>query len=318
MNLDFGNPVSQPPPPTRTAASSDPWGAPAPATNDPWGAASAAAPSDPWSPVKNNQTEQQQQQPQNLGAVPRASPLPNLGAPQAGAGAGASNDPWSPIGGSTSPNPTPSAFAATLGAASNQRQDAWSPNNLATGSGTGAPQASIDPFSPTAQRELAEFDLMRNEIDTVGQKNGGTTSPNPFDLGGMSSAMPTVLPSLDNSNGATGAKPKKTVQSLLGEHSNLVNLDNLVTDTKTQGNNGGASCKFLMNSADYMFLIISTFSAVRNPFEQHPPNPFQAAQKAQKPAMNQLLQQQTANTWSTQSQQQSSQNSNQAEFNPFF
>lgn len=26
----------------------------------------------------------------------------------------------------------------------------------------------------------------------------------------------------------TGAKPKKIVESLLGEHSNLVNLDNLV------------------------------------------------------------------------------------------
>ena len=33
----------------------------------------------------------------------------------------------------------------------------------------------------------------------------------------------------------TGAKPKKSVHSLLGEHSNLVNLDNLVTDKKNQG-----------------------------------------------------------------------------------
>ena len=35
----------------------------------------------------------------------------------------------------------------------------------------------------------------------------------------------------------TGAKPKKSVNSLLGEHSNLVNLDNLVTDSKKEGKN---------------------------------------------------------------------------------
>ncbi len=58
---------------------------------------------------------------------------------------------------------------------------------------------------------------------------------------GMGMGMGMGL-ALDNNN--TGAKPKKTVQSLLGEHSNLVNLDNLVTDTKTQGNpnNGSSSC----------------------------------------------------------------------------
>ena len=69
LDLDFGNPVAQPPPPQRTAASSsvDPWGMPVqqqtqppPQQLDPWGGAtsaagaSAAAPtvSDPWSPVK--------------------------------------------------------------------------------------------------------------------------------------------------------------------------------------------------------------------------------------------------------------------------
>ena len=33
----------------------------------------------------------------------------------------------------------------------------------------------------------------------------------------------------------TGTKPKSTVQTLLGEHSNLVNLDDLVTSGKQPG-----------------------------------------------------------------------------------
>ena len=44
----------------------------------------------------------------------------------------------------------------------------------------------------------------------------------------MGSTMPLTINN-------TGAKPKKSVNSLLGEHSNLVNLDNLVTDSKNQG-----------------------------------------------------------------------------------
>ena len=88
-----------------------------------------------------------------------------------------------------------------------------------------------------AQKELTDFDLLRNEIEggagngvTVKSSNGngGTISPNPFDLGDMGSTMPLTT-------SAQGAKPKKSVNSLLGEHSNLVNLDNLVTDSKNQG-----------------------------------------------------------------------------------
>ena len=61
----------------------------------------------------------------------------------------------------------------------------------------------------------------------------GTTSPNPFDFGDMGSTLPPTQIGMANNN--TGAKPKKSVHSLLGEHSNLVNLDNLVTDSKNQG-----------------------------------------------------------------------------------
>lgn len=55
---------------------------------------------------------------------------------------------------------------------------------------------------------------------------------------------------------------------------------------------------------DYIF-------SARNPFEQHPPNPFQA--KTTKPAMNQLLQQQTT-PW----QQEQQHHQQQQDFNPFF
>ena len=64
------------------------------------------------------------------------------------------------------------------------------------------------------------------------------------------------------------------------------------------------------------FKILLLFFAARNPFEQHPPNPFQAAAKNQKPAMNQLLQQQTS-PWQNQTQQQQQQQQQQ-DFNPFF
>ena len=54
---------------------------------------------------------------------------------------------------------------------------------------------------------------------------------------------------------------------------------------------------------------------MRNPFEQQPPNPFQAA-KAPKPAMNDLLQQKTTSGWTQQSTQSSQQP--QTDLNPFF
>jgi len=344
LDLDFGNPVAQPPPPQRTEASTvkdsgidsqdryenttlssdfdkegfsdafsdfdkelkqeingmkmgldvielaasssvDPWGMPVQQQTqppqqqlDPWGASAgaSAAPavtSDPWSPVKE---------------PPRVSPLPNLG--PAPTNTMVSNDPWSPLAGGQDPS-------TVLGG-----NDAWGePAAAVTASAVPATGAfsssealgtnndlSIDPFSPMAQNQLSDFDLLRNEIEGSsnvktnngnGNGNGGTTSPNPFDLGDMGSTMPLTINN-------TGAKPKKSVNSLLGEHSNLVNLDNLVTDSKNQA---------------------------RNPFEHNPPNPFQAT-KVQKPAMNQLLQQQST-PWQ---QQPAAATSQQQDFNPFF
>lgn len=52
----------------------------------------------------------------------------------------------------------------------------------------------------------------------VNRLEGNTTSPDPFDLRGLSDTMPP----------STGAV-KKTPLSFLGENSALVNLDNLVS-----------------------------------------------------------------------------------------
>ena len=77
------------------------------------------------------------------------------------------NDPWSPIPAGGQPE-----TSKVLG------DDAW-------GAPAPAPQSavavanndlSIDPFSPVAQKELSDFDLLRNEIEggTNGkQTNGG-------------------------------------------------------------------------------------------------------------------------------------------------
>ena len=71
----------------------------------------------------------------------------------------------------------------------------------------------------------------------------GTTSPNPFDMSGLS---PNLMSTTSASN--TGTKPKKSVHSLLGEHSNLVNLDNLVTADNKKNSTQGMQFHFLLIS----------------------------------------------------------------------
>ena len=74
----------------------------------------------------------------------------------------------------------------------------------------------------------------------------GTTSPNPFDMGGMSSGVDRISNSASKNNSShTGTKPKSTVETLLGEHSNLVNLDDLVTSGKQQGISVNKICYYL-------------------------------------------------------------------------
>ena len=73
----------------------------------------------------------------------------------------ANNDPWSPMPSIAGP-----------GQASSQ-SDAW-PSPIAGGHATSNNEAaSIDPFSPVAQKELSDFDLLRNEIESTNISNIG-------------------------------------------------------------------------------------------------------------------------------------------------
>ena len=70
------------------------------------------------------------------------------------------NDPWSPM-------------PSSGGQASSQRNDAWSPIIGGQPTSSTAEAASIDPFSPIAQKELSDFDLLRNEIENCPMSNNG-------------------------------------------------------------------------------------------------------------------------------------------------
>lgn len=305
LDLDFGNPAAaqqipkleavggelkQPPPPVRTdSAAVDPWGLPRQEQQQQqehsasWGAAGAAAASnnagaasepDPWSPLPT-----QTQKPQ------MSSPIPGPGFPS-------DNDPWTAV------KPAAAQEAPVLPSAATKAAD------------------GMDLFSPTAQSQLQEFDDLRSQIETddgkkagaaMGLSNNLTASPNPFDMNEMGETLnpspsngEMLRPSSASPNAiGGGAKPKKTVQSLLGEHSNLVNLDDLVSSTTTTAGNDD----LCFTRIPYTLLMCDI--SARNPFEQQQ-NPFQA--KAQKPAMNDLRNQ----NWEQQQQEQ------QAEFNPFF
>jgi len=302
-DINFGNPVTAAPvvpalsglgglgpaPPQRTSASTaDPWGvqqpnppAHQPANNDPWGAA-------PTQQAPNPPVVQQQNDPwAAIQAPPPSSAVGRTASPQPPPPSGANttipayNDPWNPSATAAPKSPalnlrSTHSPAGGAGPADNDPWQASGSGGAPPSSAEGSTQQSIDPFSPVAQNQLAEFDMLRDQMEKPSMQpssnppnNGGSTSPNPFDLGGLGTTlMPTTNGSnnSNNVNAATGTKPKKGVQSILGEHSNLVNLDELVSSTGKQ--------------------------QVRNPFEQQPPNPFAAA-KAPKPAMNDLLQQQS-------------------------
>jgi len=130
---------------------------------------------------------------------------------------------------------------------------------------------------------------------SVGAQQAATQSPNPWDLSGLDPmGGPGQTDLLGNNVGLnTGAKPKKIVESLLGEHSNLVNLDNLVQPKVAAG-------------------------AAKNPFADQP-NPFQAA-AAPKPTINQLRTggqpASQMGAWPDNSGVAS--NNNTADINPFF
>jgi len=308
LDLDFGNPTAksvlhqsateQPPPPPRTiGASIDPWGINEVSSSHVLTNATgeASKKSDPWSAVSADDTA--------AAVADKVSYQPTMLK---------SKDPWSPLQTTSYAETAATNMSIKPGtniSCSVNDNDPWNPisSSVAMTSDT----ERIDPFSPNAQNQLAEFDLLRNQIEskdhvesntslatkTSNDNNGGSTSPNPFDLNDIVGSMDTTLEQsskvetgLENSSLETGTKPKKGggVQSLLGEHSKLVNLDDLVSSGGGAGGSG--------------------VSSNRNPFEQQLPNPFQA--KTQKPAMKELMQQNA--TWGA------GQGTQEEKFNPFF
>jgi len=284
IGVNFG-----PSPPQRTAASHDPWspiGEEAvnvsnSGSGDPWGGIiSSGTIPDPWGGIGAVGVQPSRASPLPVGGL-YSSPPQQVGDDPWGAGELA-NDPWgaphhSAANPSISPNPS---------------------------------KQSADPFSPA--NDQGSSDLM---AAFGGSSNNGTsplhsqTSPspkqsNPWDLSGLDPMGGVDLlggntPMVGQN---TGAKPKKSVETLLGEHSNLVNLDNLVQPKVTS------------NAPK------NPFADQPNPFQNPfvaPSNPFQAA-AAPKPTINQLRtggqSQASAGAWPEQQHQQQ----NNTDINPFF
>merc|ERR1719312_2154646 len=288
VDLNFGAVVS-PNPPQRTAASLDPWsplGEPAAGqpgnsgqSADPWGGMgpiiSTSTIPDPWGGIGG------------VGVPPsRGSPLvfgssspPSTGAKPAPA------DPW---------GSSPAAAAAPVNT-SNGNNDPWGPATH-----TETSPAKPDPFSPGNNGNSDPNDVMAAfGAGSNGASQAVTASPaaNPWDLGGLDPVplMPgSGLAQIQNQ----GAKSKPSaVENMLGEHSNLVNLDSLLQPKRGVQGPGSAG------------------TGAKNPFSEQP-NPFQAA-AAPKPSMNQLRggnqpQQAQQGGWPNQGTQ------NNADINPFF
>ena len=106
------------------------------------------------------------------------------------------NDPWNPApqngsGLGTHPDSafSPLAVTSKFGANQNQNSDPWSLGGAALPLAGIEPSKDLDdPFSPTAQKQLHEFDLLREEIDRQTTTTSAAT--------GESSVVPdqTVLP----------------------------------------------------------------------------------------------------------------------------
>jgi len=295
VDLNFGNPA----PPQRTSASLDPWGGGGSGGggNDPWGGASTIP--DPWGGIGVPDTR-------NFGAggaaagfntspsrAPQAAATQDpWGAPQQNnQGAIAAADPWgAPAPASVSPKP--------WGAAAPASPQPWG----ASGLSNHASPNKQDPFSPQGATSsadlLAGFSASLSPSRTT-NGGGGAVEQGPWDLSALDPVSGSAGVDLlaDHGLANTGARPKNTVESLLGEHSDLVNLDSLVKAKPA--------------------------STARNPFAEQPnpfqaaeqPNPFQAA-AAPKPTINQLR-------TSTQPQTNGGSSggwpeSGQSEVNPFF
>lgn len=273
---------------TPPAPNLDPWGMPAPAPSaspqhvaqpktDPWGSPASGPPSRVTSPPTTDP----------WGVPPAKSPEPPMGGI-------CGNDPWAVL------SAPPSASRATPPVGNN---DPWNPVPAKT-------QQTRDPFapiSPTNNGDIDEFSALSSREKPA--KNGLTDAFDPgllaedglsdaFDLSGLGSSMPE--------NNTREPQKSKSPAAFLGENSNLVNLDNLVSAKHVPGglgltplNSTSASPLIMNNINNNLNNNLSTTTTSTNPFAPSsftgvnpfsapsPPNPFQA-QQAPKPSMNQL------------------------------
>lgn len=283
---------------TPPAPSLDPWGMPAPAPSssspqhttqpktDPWGSPASGPPSRVTSPPTTS----------DPWCVPPArSPEPPMGGI-------CGNDPWAVLG-------APPPSSATPPAPNTGNNDPWNPVPNKQ-----QPRDPFAPISPTNNGDVDEFSALSTREKPA--KNGLTDA---FDLGlssedGLSDAFD--LSGLGSSMGDNVIEPQKSKSpaAFLGENSNLVNLDNLVSTKQVPAGLGVSPMNSTSNTTSSSPLIMNNnninmnnnlnSSSATNPFSTpglappsfpgvnpfsapSPPNPFQA-QQAPKPSMNQL------------------------------
>uniref|UniRef100_A0A0P4WG78 ENTH domain-containing protein n=1 Tax=Scylla olivacea TaxID=85551 RepID=A0A0P4WG78_SCYOL len=268
VNGGGARPASTPP----STVTLDPWGMP---TSNATASATSASPQhtahikpDPWgSPVSGP--------PSRMTSPPTTDPWAPARSPEPPMGGICGNDPWAVLGS------VPPA------------KDPWEPVE-------NKPPPSRDPFSPltpTDNRDMDEFTALSTR-----EKPTNNGSSDAFDLSGLSASVTDIT-----STSTTKAPPQKSKSpaAFLGENSNLVNLDNLVSAKQAPTGLGttfsplpSSNSSFInnlnnnnLNTTNNPFatasLPPSSFTGV-NPFSSpSPPNPFQA-QQAPKPSMNQL------------------------------
>nr|XP_045612276.1 epsin-2-like isoform X8 [Procambarus clarkii] len=254
----------------------DPWGMPTPATTASPQHTSLPKP-DPWGSPASGPPSRVTSPPTTSdpwGPPPARSPEPPMGGI-------CGNDPWAVLG--IIP-PAKSSTPPVVGT-----NDPWDP--------VPAKPQTKDPFapiSPTNNGDVDEFSAL-----SIRDKPANNGVSDAFDLSGLGSAIPD--------NNRVPPPKSKSPAAFLGENSNLVNLDNLVSAKQLPASLGASPLNSTNNSNSSFInnnlnttttttttnpfatpgLAPSSFAGV-NPFSApSPPNPFQA-QQAPKPSMNQL------------------------------
>ncbi|KAL8573619.1 hypothetical protein ACOMHN_007172 [Nucella lapillus] len=215
--------------PTAAGANTDPWGmplsGPEPPPKDPWGGPLPAPPpvSKPWG-----------------GAPPasRTTPTPGAAAVAPASVPAAPVDPWGmPVASSAKATPpvtvtdqpidpwSSGAKAGGDGAFGGVQLDAFGAPVAATSGGTGPTSTLDNEFDLLSARSSetspAKAKAAVNEFDLLG---GGGSSGDAWNMGGMQENLP------DPSR-------TKSPEGFLGANANLVNLDQLVADVPSKGNN---------------------------------------------------------------------------------